>query len=137
VRHKNDDVIRKEFKVYLVNVNLFHILLMFLLISVSATLQDVYRCPSHLLNKGNNLDTYGGYCFHYVHEFVSWDSAKSKCEANSGHLVVITNLDMNTFLVNMLQGYENTPNYVWIGAHDKHTEGTWYWVNGELLYSII
>ena len=47
-------------------------------------------------------------------------------------LLTITSSDENTFVSELIQSNINN-SYVWLGASDENSEGSWYWINGERL----
>src|SRR5262249_15188141 len=69
-----------------------------------------------------------GHSYKFFHEKRSWHNAKAKCEALGGHLLVIDDMDENTFagLLVADAGALDT----WIGATDELQEGIWRSVNG-------
>lgn len=80
--------------------------------------------PSPLLNS-----TYNGHYYELYDDILSWRDAEEYCKSLGGHLVTITSAKENDF-VKSLAGKGNRE-YVYIGATDESTEGTWKWINGE------
>ncbi|MFZ5858743.1 MAG: SUMF1/EgtB/PvdO family nonheme iron enzyme [Chloroflexota bacterium] len=63
----------------------------------------------------------------YMKPELIWPDARNYCAAQGGYLATIQNEAENTFVYQILYGYDST----WIGASDEETEGTWIWANGE------
>ena len=55
----------------------------------------------------------------------SWSAARSICEGDGAHLVVIDNDVENAFVRSLLD-----IGRMWIGLHDQNTEGKFEWVTG-------
>ncbi|WP_207105018.1 VCBS domain-containing protein [Tardiphaga sp. P9-11] len=68
---------------------------------------------------------------------ISWDNANTAATAAGGYLATITSADENAFIngINWVWNTQfnlwlPTANYMWMGASDKETEGTWKWLTG-------
>jgi hypothetical protein len=59
----------------------------------------------------------------------NWFEAKAFCEANGGHLATVTSPGENDLVYRLCSGA--APQWCWLGATDKDSEGAWKWVNGE------
>ena len=64
--------------------------------------------------------------YEYFPSNVLWDDAKADCENRGGHLVTLRSSSEENF-VNQLSENQR----IWIGLHDKNTEGHFEWVTGE------
>ncbi|XP_061472582.1 low affinity immunoglobulin epsilon Fc receptor-like isoform X2 [Rhineura floridana] len=65
-----------------------------------------------------------GQCYHFQVQNTHWSFAKKSCEDQGGHLVVINDLQEQSFL------RSNTKqNNYWIGLSDMLSEGTFVWVD--------
>jgi len=75
----------------------------------------------------------GSSCYVDVPNHVTWQDAKSQCEASlGGHLVTIGNQAENDFVwLDVMDSGDTGAR--WIGLHDEITEGTWIWTTGEPL----
>ena len=59
----------------------------------------------------------------------SWEEAKKFCDNIGGHLVTITSEQEQKVIEEKIQYSQN--NYLWVGASDTETEGTFKWVTDE------
>ena len=82
--------------------------------------------------------SYGGKTYELVKEKKSWTDAAACAVSKGGYLVQIDDANEQTAMVNALtaSGISTTYNpiadgggtsYIWLGATDKVTEGTWIW----------
>ncbi|RMD66304.1 hypothetical protein D6817_04370, partial [Candidatus Pacearchaeota archaeon] len=79
----------------------------------------------------------GHYYRVYTSHSISWSSAKTQCESQAGHLVVITSTEENNFVWGLASRNEfPTWTVAWIGATDSAHEGKWEWVTGEAFRSL-
>lgn len=58
-------------------------------------------------------------------EDLSWDSARSACEAAGGHLAIVGDAEEAAFVAKLCDG-----RYMFLGASDAAEEGRWLWVDG-------
>lgn len=72
---------------------------------------------------------FNGHTYKFYTRSVDWHSAKELCETQGGHLVTITCVEENNFLINNLLNH--TQSFYWIGATDEMQEGNWKWVTEE------
>ncbi len=72
------------------------------------------------------IKEFNGHRYMLIPEQLTWEEAKAKCEAMGGHLVTINSAEEQSFVANLALGQ-----YIWLGASDAETEGTWVWVTGE------
>jgi len=68
---------------------------------------------------------FNGHSYKFFPQQLSWKDAKARCEALSGHLVIIETFDENTFLGKLIT--EGGKLDSWIGATDEGSEGQWHW----------
>ena len=66
-----------------------------------------------------------GKWYHVYNEPCTWASARDRCKAVGGQLVVIPDEATQTFVTSLIAG-----KILWLGATDEKKEGTWIWVNG-------
>lgn len=72
---------------------------------------------------------FNGHTYKYYEESTDWYSAKEVCEGYGGHLVTITSVEENDFLIRNLPNFNRS--FYWIGATDETQEGIWEWTTGE------
>lgn len=77
-----------------------------------------------------NTIEYNGHTYKYYEESTDWHSAKKMCEEYGGHLVVISSIEENDFLIRNLPNFNKS--FYWIGATDETKEGLWQWVTDEV-----
>jgi len=70
---------------------------------------------------------HGGHHYLLVDEVedLSWDSARTRCEQQGGHLAVVTDAEEAAFIAGLCDG-----RYMFLGASDADEEGRWSWVDG-------
>ena len=78
------------------------------------------------VNMGKHGDSY----YYCSKEPASWQNAKAICEANGGHLAIITSAAENSYLADQLPQQS-----AWIGLSDHQSEGNFKWVDGSSLGS--
>jgi len=61
---------------------------------------------------------------------MSWPQARSACEAKGGYLATVTSPAENAFVYGSVAALA-APQWSWLGATDRSTEGKWHWVTGE------
>ncbi|MFZ4740357.1 MAG: T9SS type A sorting domain-containing protein [Bacteroidales bacterium] len=82
--------------------------------------------------------TYGGHTYEVVKELKNWTNAAACAVERGGYLVEINDQAEQTYIYNQIQaaGVSSTYTqvmdgggtaYIWIGANDKFTEGSWKW----------
>ena len=59
---------------------------------------------------------------------ISWTDAKVDAESRGGHLATVTSASENETISDEIGGADG---FMWIGATDEETEGSWKWVTGE------
>ncbi|XP_037360594.1 CD209 antigen-like [Talpa occidentalis] len=88
---------------------------------MNASLVSLCRpCPWH-------WELFQGSCYLFSRSQRTWESSVSACEDMSAQLVVVNTADEQKFL----QSWEiRNEKRTWIGLSDRHTEGSWQWVDG-------
>ncbi|XP_078659901.1 lymphocyte antigen 75-like isoform X2 [Branchiostoma floridae x Branchiostoma belcheri] len=83
------------------------------------------KCPP-----GWDEDPMSDYCYQVnVGSFRTWHHARENCQNKGGDLVSITTPQEQSYLNGRLSGVTGVTG-VWIGAHDRGTEGGWEWSDG-------
>lgn len=67
---------------------------------------------------------FNGKWYKVIFAKVSWHSARDKCKAGGGQLVVIPDEVTWTFVKTL------SPAVLWLGATDEKVEGVWTWIDG-------
>ncbi|KAH3821989.1 hypothetical protein DPMN_123758 [Dreissena polymorpha] len=98
-------------------------------ISVSEGSTDTSRCPKDL-DRTAYLRSYGNKCYYFERSETTWPNAQARCKRLGGDLITITQREIQVFVEGVLRELW-TNNGMWIGAHDRHDEMDWYWVNGK------
>lgn len=75
------------------------------------------------------LRSYGNKCYYFERSETTWPNAQARCKRLGGDLITITQREIQVFVEGVLRELW-TNNGMWIGAHDRHDEMDWYWVNG-------
>ncbi|XP_056154031.1 C-type lectin domain family 4 member E-like [Lampris incognitus] len=83
-------------------------------------------CPQdwHLFNSS---------CYYISDDSDDWDLSQSFCQGEGAHLAIVTTVEEQTFLWDLLP--REHWNGFWIGVTDGHTEDEWKWVDGTRLVS--
>ncbi|XP_037550264.1 collectin-12 [Nematolebias whitei] len=76
-------------------------------------------CPVGWVNYRNK-------CYFFSKDLLSFDDAKSTCESRSASLLIISDMEEQTWLEKQIVG----KGYFWMGLTDKEEENTWRWVDG-------
>jgi len=71
-------------------------------------------------------ETYSNHTYAITTSAMNWENAKIQAASLGGYLATINTKAENDWLTAKFISYGN----VWIGSHDKDTEGTWVWDNG-------
>lgn len=74
----------------------------------------------------NQWRCFGSSLYYISTGLKNWHASKQLCLDHGGHLVIIDSEEEQKFIL----GLKKT---VWIGLNDIETEGTWEWVNGQIL----
>ncbi|XP_067661032.1 CD209 antigen-like [Haliotis asinina] len=85
--------------------------------------------PVQFMNPEEDTDTY----YELVDAGKSWDLAKTDCEDRSGHLAIVEGTAENEFLQNTAIACGYSSRLLWFGATDAAVEGTWRWIDGNLI----
>ncbi len=88
--------------------------------------------------------TFNGTTYEIINTAKTWASAKAYAEANNGYLAIVNSQAENdAILTQALNFFPAAPyaedgggaKYIWLGASDTVTEGTFKWVNGSTVSS--
>nr|XP_055075152.1 hepatic lectin-like [Misgurnus anguillicaudatus] len=71
--------------------------------------------------------SYGGKCYFFSSEKMTWFEARDLCAGSKAHLVTINSKAEQDLLVSKINETH------WIGLNDQETEGRWVWVNNQTL----
>ncbi|XP_036158664.1 C-type lectin domain family 17, member A isoform X2 [Myotis myotis] len=67
-----------------------------------------------------------GKCYYFSPNTKSWDEARKFCQENYSHLVIISSMDEQNFVVKA----HGSPRVHWLGLSDREQEGDWKWLDG-------
>lgn len=94
-------------------------------------------------NKENKSCLYSGYnyiweldvCVRFYHlggDKLTWEDSQSRCQSESGNLIVVDSEWKETILMPYLNSIHESHAVLrwWIGAHDKENEGIFTWISG-------
>ena len=70
-------------------------------------------------------ETYNNHTYAITTSVMNWENAKINAVSLGGHLATINTKDENDWLTAKFISFGN----IWIGNHDKDTEGVWVWDN--------
>lgn len=86
--------------------------------------------------------SFNGNTYEIINTAKTWAAAKAHAEANNGYLAIVNSQAENdAILTQALNFFSTAPSaddgggakYIWLGASDTVTEGTFKWVNGSAL----
>ena len=99
----------------------------FVLLACHCTADAQQPVPSRKPPVGIPSDAkfFNGKWYRVYLEKTSWHSARDKCKALSGQLVIVPDAATWEFVKSLANG----PN-LWLGATDEVTQGVWKWVDG-------
>jgi hypothetical protein len=80
-------------------------------------------CPSFW----NEFDTN---CYKYIGRQLTWVKAERHCQSLDAHLVSIHSSEEMKYITALIENYDPTKSYHWIGFSDVHEEGFWMWSDG-------
>ncbi|XP_006161116.1 C-type lectin domain family 17, member A isoform X2 [Tupaia chinensis] len=67
-----------------------------------------------------------GKCYYFSITTKSWDGARTFCQENYSHLVIISSPAEQNFVAKV----HGSPRVFWLGLSDKDHEGDWRWLDG-------
>jgi len=73
--------------------------------------------------------TFQGHTYQVFNDSLTWEDAKTICEAKGGHLATITSIQEQEFIGQIIEN--GAKDFYWLGGTDKANEGYWTWVTGE------
>lgn len=80
--------------------------------------------PKPPVGVARDAKLFNGKWYKVIFEKVSWTTARDKCRAAGGQLVVIPDEVTWTFVKTL------SPATLWLGATDEKIEGVWEWIDG-------
>jgi hypothetical protein len=96
------------------------------IILITAMVSIAYADTSQLEN------TASGHWYQRIDTIMNWHDAKNYAESQGGYLATITSQNEQDFLWNNFGNVID--DFIWLGATDEVTEGTWQWVTGETFW---
>ncbi|KAB0388402.1 hypothetical protein FD755_003358 [Muntiacus reevesi] len=67
-----------------------------------------------------------GKCYYFSPSTKTWDEARTFCQENYSHLVIISNSAEQDFVAKA----HGSPRVYWLGLNDINVEGDWRWLDG-------
>jgi hypothetical protein len=95
--------------------------------TLSGGFDQGYTNPPQQIDGFILMGTFNGNHYYKSINSMTWQTAKTLCEQNGGHLAVISNQEEGEFV------YQNSLDYAWLGLTDEAVEGQWVWVTDEPL----
>ncbi|XP_038144839.1 galactose-specific lectin nattectin-like [Cyprinodon tularosa] len=74
--------------------------------------------------------SFGGRCYKYFGSRKTWGEAELLCVSKGGNLVSIHSQEEYDFVNLLINRFDPTQRYTWIGLTDFHREGGWIWSDG-------
>ncbi|MBQ7654661.1 MAG: GBS Bsp-like repeat-containing protein [Clostridia bacterium] len=71
---------------------------------------------------------YNGHEYTLYKKLMTWNDARDWCKNQGGNLVTITSSGEQSAVESLMT---KASNWIWLGATDEASEGTWKWVTGE------
>jgi hypothetical protein len=84
--------------------------------------------PAASANIPADAQMFNGHAYKFFAEKMPWKTAKAKCEALDGHLIIVNNAEENAFAAKLVEAAQWED--AWIGATDEAKEGDWRTVQG-------
>ncbi|XP_070968456.1 C-type lectin domain family 4 member F-like isoform X3 [Oncorhynchus clarkii lewisi] len=91
-------------------------------------------CPQPM-NCAEGWEYYGGKCYYFSPDKLTWAQSRDECITRGGHLVIIGSLEEQTFLDQKSGTKISTEpeDKFWIGLTDSINENEWLWVDNSSL----
>ncbi|CAL8272641.1 unnamed protein product [Arctogadus glacialis] len=80
-------------------------------------------CPSFWYDSGTD-------CYKYVSGLLPWADAELYCRSLGANLASIHNASEMNFITTLIENFDPTKGYHWIGFSDSQKEGAWMWSDG-------
>ncbi|XP_055732128.1 C-type lectin domain family 4 member F-like [Salvelinus fontinalis] len=99
-------------------------------------------CPTNTGNKdcpkprncAENWEYYGGKCYYFSTDELTWAQSRDECITRGGHLVIIGSREEQKFLDQKIgTKMLNAEDKFWIGLTDSTNENEWLWVDNSSL----
>ncbi|XP_017276522.3 lactose-binding lectin l-2-like [Kryptolebias marmoratus] len=74
--------------------------------------------------------SFNGRCYKYFASRLTWGEAELLCVKEEANLVSIHSLEEHDFVKSLIQNFDPTREWTWIGLTDLHREGGWIWSDG-------
>uniref|UniRef100_A0A674E1Y5 CD209 antigen-like protein D n=1 Tax=Salmo trutta TaxID=8032 RepID=A0A674E1Y5_SALTR len=87
------------------------------------------------MNCAKDWEYYGGKCYYFSPDELTWAQSRDECITRGGHLVIIGSLEEQKFLDQKIGSKITTEpeEKFWIGLTDSIKENEWLWVDGSSL----
>ncbi|XP_064839892.1 CD209 antigen-like protein D isoform X3 [Oncorhynchus masou masou] len=91
-------------------------------------------CPKPM-NCAEDWEYYGGKCYYFSPDKLTWAQSRDECITRGGHLVIIGSLEEQKFLDQKIGTKISTDpeDKFWIGLTDSINENEWLWVDNSPL----
>ncbi|XP_053154364.1 hepatic lectin-like [Hemicordylus capensis] len=116
---------RRFFLMYLLLVLCFLLIFMFFGILLGKVLKLSSEVGFPCGSRSREWEYFDGQCYYFSVETVTWQRARSQCQAKNSDLVVIHDEAEQNFIQSRTRKEK-----FWIGLHDLDIEGEWKWVDG-------
>lgn len=88
--------------------------------------RDIYDTNGNIVLNGQpSTLEFNGHYYKFFSNKMKWHDAKAYCESIGGHLVTISSMEENDFVVSICT------ELIQLGLTDEEVEGEWKWVTGE------
>jgi len=102
---------------------------------------NIQICPTMAIalsrQYGTTLVQHENSCYELLHNKVTWSHGESLCQQAGGHLAHINSAFEQNYIDAFMAHY-NPNKAVWIGLHDRRTEGHFEWTSGLIfMFSVL
>ncbi|CAL8374706.1 unnamed protein product [Arctogadus glacialis] len=80
-------------------------------------------CPSFWYDSGTD-------CYKYVASHLNWADAELYCQSLGANLASFHNASDMNFITALIENFDPTKGFHWIGFSDLQKEGSWMWSDG-------
>jgi len=98
---------------------------------------NINLCPARAISLSRQYGTvlvqHENSCYELLNSKVAWNHAEYLCQQAGGHLVHINSATEQQYIEAFMSRYN--PNHaVWLGLHDRRTEGHFEWTAGYICF---